>query len=110
MRYPTANKYGARKTEYNGRKYDSMKEAEYAQNLDFLKRAGEIVGWEPQVRIPLVVREKKICVYVLDFRVEHNDGTIEWVEVKGYKTDVPVKIIAWQRLGDKKWRLTVVPQ
>jgi hypothetical protein len=57
-----------------------------AAGLDFRLMARDIAAWEPQVRIPIVVNGLKVCTYVCDFRVTHNDGSIELVEVKGYWT------------------------
>lgn len=81
------NKYGAKKTEYNGRLYDSKKEAQYASILDLSKRAiaptCRVVSWEPQVRFDIVINDKKICSYYLDFLVKYADGHIEHIDVKG---------------------------
>lgn len=84
----STNKYGNKISEYNGQKFHSKKEMAYAEQLDFEIRLGKIKGWEPQVRIPLFVNGDKICVYILDFKVTHLDGSIEWVEIKGMWTDV----------------------
>lgn len=68
--------------------YDSKKEAEYAFRLDVLKQAGEVVKWDRQIRLPLDVNGQKVCTYIVDFVVTCRDGSIEYVDVKGYKTDV----------------------
>lgn len=81
------NKYNARKTLYRGVTYDSAREAKYAFELDMRKRAGQIDGWERQVPIKLYAHGKLICTYKIDFIVYRN-GTTEYVEVKGYETDV----------------------
>jgi len=80
------NKYYNIEQVYNGVRYDSKKEAQYAYELDMRKKAGEIKDWERQITIPLKVYGKTICTYRIDFKVYHNDGTIEWVEVKGFPT------------------------
>lgn len=82
------SKYGNRKTEYNGIKYDSKKEAEFAQQLDLLKRAGEVRSWERQKRISLDINGYHICNYYIDFVVTCADGVEEYVEVKGFETEV----------------------
>lgn len=89
-----SNKYHARKAEYGGSTYHSKKEAQYAAELDLLLRAGEIVGWRRQVRVPLEVNGEVVCRYVIDFVVEHKDGTKEYVEVKGYPT--PLWKLKWK--------------
>lgn len=82
------SKYKNKSAEYGGRKYDSIKEAAYAQELDLRKHANLISDWEPQVRISLDANNKHICNYIVDFRVTYPDGQIELVEVKGFATEV----------------------
>ncbi len=86
------NKFGNKKTDYKGEKYDSKAEAKYAAELDMLRNARfeaqRVVLWERQVRYPFVVNGVKIAVYVLDFKVTYADGHIEHVDVKGMRTDV----------------------
>lgn len=84
----TFNKFGAKKSTYNGFNYDSKFEANVAQDLDLRLRVGEIKGIERQVKIPLVAYGKHITNYFIDFVVTHNDGHLEYVEAKGYETDV----------------------
>ena len=81
------SKYGAKTTTYNGILYHSKKEAGYAQGLDLLVKSGEINGWERQVKISLDVNGKHICNYFIDFVITHKDGTLEYVEIKGFETD-----------------------
>lgn len=82
----TYNKYHAKRTEYNGVKYHSKLEAEYAKNLDWRIKAKDISQWGRQIKIPLAVNDTHICNYFIDFMIIHNDGTIEYVEVKGMET------------------------
>lgn len=92
------NKYGvamdalSRKTRtHNGVEYHSKLEARYAAMLDLrLKEIGpfRIKSWARQVPIKLEVNGKLICTYIVDFVVEHPDGHLEWIEVKGFDTDV----------------------
>lgn len=76
------SKYNSKKTEYNGVRYDSIKEARYAQELDLRVKAGEVVFFLRQVpfHLPGNVR------HVIDFVEFHTDGTVHIVEVKGYDT------------------------
>mgnify|MGYP000025146300 CR=1 FL=1 len=89
------NKYNAKSKEYGGKRYDSIKEARYAEELDWLVKAKKIQGWERQVKIDLKVNGKHICNYYCDFKVIHNDGSIEFAEVKGMVLP----------LWEYKWRL-----
>lgn len=81
---PKKSKYNAKRTPYNGRVYDSKKEAEHAALLDTLVLGNQIVKWFPQVRFPLPGH----CVYVADFLIIHKDGTWTVEDTKGVKTDV----------------------
>lgn len=82
------NKYNAKSTEYNGAVYHLKMEAGYAEELDWRLKAKEITKWERQVRIPLDVNGKHICNYYIDFKVYYPDDTTEYVEVKGFETEV----------------------
>ncbi len=86
----------AKKSEYGGYIFDSKFEASHAADLDILKRAGEIKDYKKQVNIPLVVNGYKIGDYRIDFIVYHNDGTIEYVELKGVA--FPVWRLKWKIL------------
>jgi hypothetical protein len=89
----SANKYGAQKTIYNGRKYDSKLEARVAQELDLRMKSGEFVEIVPQFRIKLYVylpdnKKADIFTYICDFRCERPDGSYLLVEAKGMETSV----------------------
>jgi len=100
------NKYKNIKQTYKGVSYHSSKEANKAYELDMLFKAGEIKKWTGQVKIEfnfkrkgkndwiltntpaLKLKEKQIDFkhlfnYFVDFKVWHNDGSIEYIEVKG---------------------------
>jgi len=84
----------AKKSDYNGIIYDSKFEANYAFELDMLKKAGEIIDWEPHKKLDLIVNDYVVCTYEIDF-VVYRDGETEYIETKGYPTPV------WRL----KWRL-----
>jgi len=112
------NKYRNVKQEYNGVRYDSKKEAYKAYELDLLLKAGEIKGWDRQVRLsfnimyergrPVLTGERAkdlkekgkvfwhLWDYLIDFVIYHNNGSIEYLEIKGLETP------EWK----KKWKLT----
>ena len=79
----TRNKFSNKWTEYNGINYQSKLEASFAEVLDWQVRAKEIKGWERQVPVKLIVNGVLICKLIVDFRVEHLDGSYEFVEAKG---------------------------
>lgn len=95
-KYQNRNKYKAVRQTFKGRSYHSKKEAQYAAELEWRLKAGEIVEYIPQYPLRLYVNEKKICNYFIDFKVIYPDDTVELVEVKGFETDV------WRL----KWKLT----
>lgn len=80
------NKFSNKKTEYNGIYYDSIKEADYARELDLRVKAGELTHWERQVPIDLVVNGQKVCTYKIDFVEYWTNGSIVYVEIKGFET------------------------
>ncbi len=88
------NKYGAKKTNYNGDKFDSKFECSVAMDLDFRLKAGEIKGWERQFKVECIpynshgdqVPELKVS-HKVDFRVHELDGSFTLLEAKGFETD-----------------------
>jgi hypothetical protein len=86
------SKYGNLKTEYNGYVYMSKKEANFAQELDYLKKATDpkerVVSFERQVPFQIEVNGKKICKYLCDFKVLYKDGHTEIIDVKGVRTNI----------------------
>lgn len=93
-------KYKNKSCFYNGCIYDSKKEAAYAQELDFRKKAKDIKDWARQVKCSLDIFGKHICNYYIDFKIYHKDGSEEMVEVKGFET--PVWKLKW-RLFEAIW-------
>jgi len=103
----------AKKQTFNGDKYDSGFEASVAQDLEFRRKAGEITRWERQVKIPLVVNGYLIANYYIDFVVYYPNGTVEYVEAKGYATEVwRMKWKIFEALYSEKpdVKLTVIKQ
>jgi hypothetical protein len=79
---PIRHKYRAQRTELDGIKFDSKKEAKYYQGLLLAQRAGNLVFFLRQVPfyLPGGVR------YVVDFVEFWDDGEVSFVDVKGYDT------------------------
>lgn len=76
--FQPVSKYGAKRT--NG--YASKRESQYADELAFLKGAGQVSWWLEQVPIKLPGKAK----YVADFLVCMADGRMRLVEIKGFET------------------------
>ena len=89
-------KFNNKGTEYGGVWFHSKFEAQYAENLDWLIKGGELLKWERQVKLDLTVNGHHICNYFIDFKEYHVGGDIVYTEVKGPVTPL------WQL----KWRLT----
>jgi hypothetical protein len=70
------------RTESDGIKFDSKKEARYYDQLKLRVKSGEVLFFLRQVplHLPGGVR------YVVDFQEFHSDGTVRFVEVKGMQT------------------------
>lgn len=86
------NKYGNVKTIYNGRKFDSKKEANHAASLEILRNARDsrerVERIDYQVPFHLDMGAVHICNYIADFVVKYADGRKEVQDVKGFRTDV----------------------
>jgi len=86
--YRSKSKYGNKTKIYNGRAYDSIREATHAEELDWRMKAGEIKEIIPQFRISLDVAGTHIANYFVDFKVITKDDSVEYHEVKGFETEV----------------------
>lgn len=81
------NKYGAEKTEVDGRVFASKREAERYQELKILEQAGEIKDLICQWRYRLEVNGTLICHYIADFvYVDLRTKKSICEDVKGVKT------------------------
>lgn len=76
------HKFNAQRTELDGIKFASKKEAHFYENLKIRKLAGEIVFFLRQVpfHLPGNVR------YIVDFMTFNADGTVKFIDCKGMKT------------------------
>lgn len=69
-------------TQVDGIKFHSKKEAQYYCELSLLVKCGALLYFLRQTPIHLPGNVK----YVVDFVEFYPDGTIRYVDVKGYKT------------------------
>jgi hypothetical protein len=105
--------FNTKKVMSGGRSYDSKFEAGYGQELELRKKAGDIEGFDTHLRIPLEVNGYVVCDYYIDFAVYHKDGSTEYVETKGYMTDVfklKWKLFCALFEDDEKYKLTLIMQ
>ena len=90
--YGKRNKFGAKKTDFMGMKFDSKWEAERYGQLHAMQENGEISELERKVRFNIVIEGQKICAYIADYtyRKPNKDGVLEYVveDAKGVETEV----------------------
>ena len=81
------NKYGARKVEFDGEKFDSKKELKRWHELQLLERAGHISNLKRQVPYVLIPDNDKFrrMKYIADFTYEDRAGAEIVEDVKGCK-------------------------
>lgn len=94
------SKYKAKKTSIDGHSFDSIKEANYYEELKLLLKAGEIKGFCIQPTFILAPNLK----YKADFIVFNNDGTSEIIDVKGMKTK---EYIVKKKVFEDKFNLKI---
>ena len=80
-------KYGNKKTELDGIKFDSQREAVRYGALKLLVTAGLITDLRLQVPYQITINSVKVCKYVADFvYIDQGKEVVE--DVKGVKTPV----------------------
>lgn len=85
MRCGYSRTRGGKRSDLGDVYFRSAWEANYARYLNFLVDRGELRGWmfEPKTFVFEAIK-RGVRAYTPDFRVERNDGAIEWHEVKGW--------------------------
>jgi len=76
------HKFNATSTKLDGMRFDSKKEAKYYEQLKERVADGEVIFFLRQSPLHLPGNIK----YVVDFVEFHADGTVHFVDVKGYET------------------------
>ena len=87
---PKKSKYGAVKTEVDGIKFDSKREASRYQELRLLEQAGEIANLRLQVPYILFPKNEhgRALKYIADFVYNDDTGALVVEDAKGHSTDV----------------------
>ena len=83
-RAPNAAKYNNKKVTIHGHTFDSKKEANYYLYLLSEQQADRVTMFLMQAPIALPGGVK----YIVDFVVFRADGSVEWIDVKGMRTDM----------------------
>lgn len=113
------NYYSSKKCIVNGKSFDSKFESQYAQELEYRLKAHDIKSFESHIPIQLVVHslhsdvKYSIGKYYIDFIVYHNDGTKEYVEIKGMSTGtwkMKWKVFVANTRDEKNSKITVIFQ
>ena len=103
----TRSKYGNRKVELDGEKFDSVAERDRWVSLRLMERAGAIQSLRRQVRFHLSGSDgSHVCDYIADF-VYRRDGVVVIEDVKGVVTDafrIKAKLMAAQGQPVTIWR------
>ena len=82
---PKSSKYGSVMEECQGIKFQSRREAKYFRELQARQYAGEVSYFLRQFRSSL-----SAGAIPIDFMEVWKDGSIHWVDVKGFRTK-PIK-------------------
>lgn len=82
-------KYRNNPTEFNGRKFDSQKEARRAGELQLLERLGEIEDLDYQIAFPFDYNGIRLCKYIADF-VYYQNGQRVVEDVKSAASKTPL--------------------
>lgn len=78
------HKFNAVRTEVEGVKFSSKKEAKYYQELLIARNSGELLFFLRQVPFHLSGGVR----YIVDFAEFWKDGTVRFTDVKGYRTNL----------------------
>jgi len=108
---PKPNKYGARKTTFNGITFASQAERNYYLELLARKQAGEIADFrlQPEYLLQEKYRNadgkaRQAIKYTADFEVTYPDGHVEVVDVKGHAArDFSLRL----RLFEKRYGISL---
>lgn len=79
------NIFGAIKTEVDGIKFQSKREAYYYQLYKALQKQGKIKNLKLQTKIDFNINNKKMFTYRPDFEFDDNNGH-HYIDVKGVET------------------------
>ena len=78
-----SSKFNNVKSEIDGHTFDSIKDSEQYGSLKIKKNAGLIKDFQMQVQYDILVNNIHIAYYYLDFLIENNDGSFEYIDIKG---------------------------
>lgn len=88
MSYPRRSKFNAKRTELDGIKFASQKEAKRYRDLRLAEKAGLVSNLKLQVPFVVKVSGIKICTYYADFVYNDEYGRQKVEDSKGVLTPV----------------------
>ena len=103
---PKRRKYGNKITYIGWKKFDSVKEAEFYQELMLRVKAGEL--WYVMRQVPFDLAEQEKLQYFADFVAVKPDGTVEAVyDVKSEATRKDKEYIIKKKLMKELWGIEI---
>ena len=95
------HKFNAKPNIYNGIRYASRMEADYARDLDLFVQAGKVLYWNrpgPRILVPGKLRSERVT-YQPDFEVAWNNPCgVEFIDIKGFMTQIfRIKALMWRQ-------------
>lgn len=84
MAWPIRHKFNAIRTEVDGIKFASKREAKYFSELRIAQNSGELLFFLRQVPFHLAGGVRYVC----DFVEFWKDGSVRFVDTKGFKTQM----------------------
>ncbi len=95
------HKFGAIRTEVDGEKFSSKKEARYYEQLQLAKKSGDLLFFLRQVPFHLGGGVRYVC----DFAEFWANGEVRFVDTKGFRTSM---YIAKKKLVEAKYPITIL--
>lgn len=99
-------KYKNKKCEYQGVKFDSIKERNHFIYLKQLEEKGEIWNLRLQVKFPVLIDSRRICSYIADFAYEDENGK-HVVDVKSSITSKNPTFRLKKKLVEAQYRVEI---
>lgn len=95
------HKFNAVRTEVDGEKFASKKEARYYSELLLARQSGELLFFLRQVPLHLGGGVRYVC----DFLEFWKNGEVRFVDTKGFRTSM---YIAKKKLAEAKYPITIL--
>lgn len=89
-------KYHNQSCNFGGIRYDSIKEANHAQELTWRIKAKEVKEFIPHFKIDIKVNGQHVTNYFVDFKVIMVDDSIQFHEVKSSITMTDTWKLKWR--------------